>query len=223
MNAVHYIVFGGGCYGSFYVGQLLKAEQRGRTEITALTVLDRDPQCRVARELSHPHMRIVTEDWLSYGPTLLSLPEPAHLVPAPIAPHVIYEWFADALGATRKAYDGPVPVGLPFSGVVRQQSLALSHAPGMCPIHCIEPRKCPLTRDVRDWEMDNTVRHVLNLEAIHVETFICRHHVYGVGTIPVPAIQAGLDRLHTLSEKQTVAIATISACHGLIDLLELSP
>jgi hypothetical protein len=46
------IVIGGGCYGSFYLGQLIKARDAGAVEWRRLLVIDRDPACQVVRESS---------------------------------------------------------------------------------------------------------------------------------------------------------------------------
>ena len=45
------VVVGGGCYGSYYVRQLRRAAQNGALGYERLLVVDRDPSCRVAREV----------------------------------------------------------------------------------------------------------------------------------------------------------------------------
>ena len=42
------VIVGGGCYGSFYAGQLLRARERGAARWRRLLVVDRDPACRAA-------------------------------------------------------------------------------------------------------------------------------------------------------------------------------
>src|SRR3954468_6789507 len=43
------VVVGGGCYGSYYVRQLSRAADAGALSWERLVVVDRDPECRVAR------------------------------------------------------------------------------------------------------------------------------------------------------------------------------
>jgi 2-polyprenyl-6-methoxyphenol hydroxylase-like FAD-dependent oxidoreductase len=45
------LIVGGGCYGTFYAGQLLRAAERGRARFRRVLVIDRDPECRFAREI----------------------------------------------------------------------------------------------------------------------------------------------------------------------------
>ena len=47
----HVVVVGGGCYGTFYAGQLAKAKQRGKARFQRVVVVDRDPACRARVEL----------------------------------------------------------------------------------------------------------------------------------------------------------------------------
>ena len=46
------VIVGGGCYGSFYAGQLLRARERGTAAWRRLLVVDRNPDCRFAGELA---------------------------------------------------------------------------------------------------------------------------------------------------------------------------
>ena len=45
------VIIGGGCYGSFYLGQLLKAREAGAVAWRQVRVVDRDPRCRAASML----------------------------------------------------------------------------------------------------------------------------------------------------------------------------
>ena len=57
-------IVGGGCYGTFYAGQLIQARERGKADYRRLLVIDRDPRCRFARELgSADHHVLVVEGW----------------------------------------------------------------------------------------------------------------------------------------------------------------
>ena len=42
-------VIGGGCYGSFYAGQLLTACRRGGLSVRRILMVDHDPHCAGAR------------------------------------------------------------------------------------------------------------------------------------------------------------------------------
>ena len=58
------VIVGGGCYGTFYAGQLERARARGRAAYRRLLIVDRDPACQVARELGGDDSRqLVTQEW----------------------------------------------------------------------------------------------------------------------------------------------------------------
>lgn len=57
-------IIGGGCYGTFYAGQLALARDRGKLEYRRILVVDHDPACRAANELPpRPDRELVIEDW----------------------------------------------------------------------------------------------------------------------------------------------------------------
>ncbi len=52
LDALEYgtiVVCGGGCYGGYYVRQLARARAAGAIQFQTVLVVDRDPECRVAR------------------------------------------------------------------------------------------------------------------------------------------------------------------------------
>src|SRR2546430_12615574 len=51
-------VVGGGCYGTFYAGQLAKAKERGKARFRRVLVVDRDPACRARLELGETPDRV---------------------------------------------------------------------------------------------------------------------------------------------------------------------
>src|SRR5437667_11450985 len=51
-------VVGGGCYGTFYAGQLAKAKERGKARFRCVVVVDRDPSCRARVELGETPDRV---------------------------------------------------------------------------------------------------------------------------------------------------------------------
>jgi hypothetical protein len=56
--------------------------------------------------------------------------------------------------------------------------------------------------------------------------FVCRHHVFGVGTFPIDAVLAA-DRLVAEAgagaAPAEVLVGTISSCHGALNVLALGP
>jgi hypothetical protein len=52
--------------------------------------------------------------------------------------------------------DLPVAESLPDGRVV------LSHAPGRCPLSCMEPEMCSITKQVRWWEMKDTITEIFS-------------------------------------------------------------
>src|SRR3954454_23680231 len=63
------IVVGGGCYGSYYVRQLARAARAGAVAWRSLLVVDRDPDCAIARLPEGerpPRTHVVTSDWHAF-------------------------------------------------------------------------------------------------------------------------------------------------------------
>src|SRR5689334_24483704 len=92
------VIVGGGCYGRFYAGQLLRARERGAANWRRLLVVDRDPSCQVARELGlWSGVDLVVEEWSAFFDRYFaSAPAqsdpPDTIVPSPLMPHLMYEW-----------------------------------------------------------------------------------------------------------------------------------
>ena len=92
------MVVGGGCYGSYYVRQLLRAERAGALTWDALIVVDRDPACAVSRlgtGESPPRLRLVVAAWDEFFAEFLAM-APADservadaIVPSPLMPDLI--------------------------------------------------------------------------------------------------------------------------------------
>src|SRR5262245_23525431 len=114
------VIVGGGCYGSFYAGQLLRARQRGVATWRRLLVVDRDPGCRVAT-LPHasPDVELVVEEWSDFFDRWLAIAAPRSdppdtIVPSPLMPHLMFEWLlrrARVRWPDRDVSAAPVPVG----------------------------------------------------------------------------------------------------------------
>ena len=226
---MRFFICGGGCYGTFYLRQLIRARSRGKLDATEFIVIDRDPNCEAVDAVADCEIaRLEVADWIAFGRDVW-----AHeaswkadaWVPAPIAPHIAYEWLAQRLAdrgwAVGRGTTSIPTEPLPFASALPNGSVALSHAPGVCPASCIEPRKCPLTRAERDWEMDQTVDESA---AGSVLIHRCRHLTFGVGVIPLAEFYRSGRALVAAAEggAASIEVATVSSCHGLVDTLEIS-
>src|SRR4030081_2763666 len=111
------VVVGGGCYGSYYVRQLGRAERAGALAWSSLVVVDRDPACLAARlsPSDRPSaLEVRTAEWRSYFGDFLAAaaadPE-RHandaIVPSPLMPHLMAEWLV-APAPARRARPGGV-------------------------------------------------------------------------------------------------------------------
>ena len=92
-------IVGGGCYGVFYAGQLLRARRQARVAYRRLLVIDRDPGCRFARELgTGPDRELVASDWDPFFDRWLGSSPPGAagpgdaIVPSPLMPHLMFDW-----------------------------------------------------------------------------------------------------------------------------------
>src|SRR5207247_6907021 len=93
----------------------------------------------------------------------------------------------------------PVPgtLGTPYDRTAADGTRYVSFADWICPTHCVEPAVCPAIGSARTWEMGSAVTALaeeLRREGrpLHGRAlFVCRHHVYGVGTFAVDAVLDG--------------------------------
>jgi hypothetical protein len=235
------VIVGGGCYGTFYAGQLLRARERGAVRWRRLLVVDRDPVCRFARETPDAEgAELIVEEWGAFFDRYLSAASagpsepPDAIVPSPLMPHLMYEWLlrrARARWPGRLVEPRPVPLGpgTPYDIQAPDGTRYVSFADWLCPVHCIEPSTCPVIRAPRTWEMTEAMETLTRrLDAIHPTAgpvlFTCRHRVYGVGMFDVAAVLAGDAVVAAAGAEQAstdVLVATISACHGAASLLHL--
>jgi hypothetical protein len=238
------IIVGGGCYGSFYAGQLERARARGAARYRRLLVVDRDPACQVTRVLpDDPDRTLVVSDWDAFFDAHLGAlaereapagdPRDA-IVPSPLMPHLMFAWLerrARARWPGRSVTHAPAsrPLGTPYDVLAPDGTRYVSHADWLCPTHCIEPALCPAIGAPRTWEMGDTVTAYVERLAQESPTrgpvlLVTRHRVYGVGMFDVDAVLAG-DRLVAEAGASgapvQVVVGTISACHGALSLLRL--
>ena len=236
-------IVGGGCYGTFYAGQLIRAADRGKARFRRLLVVDRDPRCRFAAELGGAADReLVVADWGEFFDRWLDRPGGPRdgagdaIVPSPLMPHLMYEWLlrrARARWPGRAVDPRPItgPIGTPYDTAAPDGTRYISYADWLCPTHCVEPALCPVIRAPRTWEMGDamealTARLDHSAPTAGPALFVCRHRVYGVGMFDAAAVMEG-DRLVAEAGGRPgevdVLVGTVSACHGAVSLLHLGP
>jgi hypothetical protein len=236
------VIVGGGCYGTFYAGQLSQARGRGRAEYRKLLVVDHDPACRFAREMGEDHTRhLVVQEWDEFFDRYLSqvaprLPDepPDTIVPSPLMPHLMYQWLmrqARLRWPGRSIETRPVSLGpgTPYDMAAPDDTRYVSFADWTCPTHCIEPAICPIIRAPRTWEMMDAIETLTDkLNALHPTVgpvlFVCEHRIFGVGMFDVDVVLAGNATVASAGASESpvdVLIGTISSCHGAVNLLRL--
>lgn len=229
------VIIGGGCYGSFYAGQLLDGRARGLLTFTRLLVVDRDPACQVAREkIGVAGVALVTAEWGDFLDGYLAglTPVPGDvIVPSPFMPHLFREWLlrrarhrwpGRALGA------GPLPgeVGTPYERPGGDGASYLSWADWICPTHCTEPALCPAIRAPRTWSMPETLRLVAGRTGTSGPLlFDVRHLAHGVGGFTTSEVLEADDRLAEIGARgpAEVMVSTTSQCHAAAGVIRLGP
>jgi hypothetical protein len=231
-----FVILGGGCFGAFYVRQLLRGAER--IGVGTVHVVDKDPECRVRRDFGdRVPIEYHIQDWkdflLPYFGRCLARREAGepvtdHYIPPTFAPHILMELFIEqaareipSLRFERRPFEAAV--GTPVDMLLPAGTRALSFATWTCPASCIEPPTCPHTRGPKYWDMKEYLLKNVGADSLHV--FQCRHYAMGVGTVPMSAIVA-----EYLKFRETVsgpgahraALASVSSCHGLIGLVEVS-
>lgn len=232
-------IVGGGCYGTFYARQLLRAAERGALRYRRLLVIDHDPGCRFANEVRAAADReLVVSDWGAFFDDWLgSSPAgeaPDAIVPSPLMPHLMYDWLVRRARARwpgrqieRRAL--PIGPGTPYDVLAPDLTRYVSFADWLCPTHCIEPATCPVIRAPRTWEMSEALERLTDTLGRSAPTagpvlFVCRHRVYGVGMFDVESVLAG-DRVVAQAggahPSVDVVVGTVSSCHGAAGLLHV--
>ena len=232
------VVVGGGCYGGYYVRQLHRAVAAKAIAAERLVVVDRDPHCCVATSLAESERdpietRLEIADWQTYFDAYLnraadSQSETARdaIVPSPLMPHLMAEWLvnrAKARWPDRSVHTAAIESSL----LVRWQrdgtdgTHYVSFADWMCPINCIEPRMCPVTRDLRDWSLPPTIDAFAREQGTSSAVMHCRHRAYGVGMIDTSEVVAADESIRRAAGhgRAEVIIGTASHCHGALTRL----
>ena len=232
------IVVGGGCYGGYYVRQLHRAGAAGAIAADDIVVVDRDPHCAVANSLSDSprnpiETRLEVADWQSYFDAYLNRSASAHdaaaqdaIVPSPLMPHLMAEWLvrrAKDRWPERSVQTAPIesPLAVRWQRDGADATHYVSFADWMCPINCIEPRMCPVTRDLRDWSLPPTIDAFAREHGMSSAVMHCRHRAYGVGmfdTSEVVAADASIRRAASRGRAEVI-VGTASHCHGALTRL----
>ncbi len=239
-----YTIIGGGCFGTFYTRQLLRYADRAGGPVARIVIIDRDPSCRVAREVQDPRVEIEVADWADHLSTILPAavsrvaagePVTGRIVPSPFASHIMLEALR-RVAAPRAVRAGAEEargllgaIATPFRRDLENGSFALSFATWVCPVNCIEPRTCPAIAAPLSWNMGRAVANHLRertqaVASVHV--LQCLHEAFGVGTIPLAdlareAIALGKSAGMTRTGVAYAVVATVSTCHGLAGALRL--
>lgn len=231
------IVIGGGCYGCLHTRQLLKAAQRGKIAVERFVLVDHNPTARALVEFAgKPLVEVVRAEWADYLREHLSqLDETTddQLVPAPFAPHLLFDWLLSAIhedvpDARVQRGECDLALGLPYEQTAAPGNRFISAADWLCPVTCIEPRLCPATKGERTWELGEIVRAgaARSPQYTGVELFTCRHFAWGVGTIPLAALVRARRRIVEglrRGEPQRIVVGTVSSCHGVLAVLDAEP
>ena len=208
------VVIGGGQVGVYHARQLLKSVPRAQ-----VTVVDRDPSCPAFVDLGSS-IRPVVMEWLPFLRTwLLAGGDEDRLVPAPIAPHLTWEWLGLELGA--EPVDPPRSWGLPYEQPGRGRELFLSAAAWRCPATCIEPAHCPMLHAPRDWDLGDIIEARAQSLGYVPSVLRCLHFAGGVGAISVGDLRAARDRLRSAPAGAVALVALSSRCHAAVGALGL--
>ena len=232
-----FVIFGGGCYGSFYARQLLRAHEAGAADVTEILIVDRNQSPPVCESLRSELLHLVQQDWDAFCDAYfdaLRADATDQIVPPPFTPHLALSWLLRRLPTDRPDLSWSLePIrrmpGTPF----QQQSVGgpatLSHADWMCPVHCIEPETCPKTRGPRYWDMATTVEHWGHAleeggqKVAQIHLFQCLHYTHGVGTYPAAKVVRARREIAGATPQGNqplrFLIGTVSRCHGAVNLL----
>lgn len=242
------VIIGGGCYGSWYTRQLMRAQRAAAVSIDEVVVVDRDPSCQVAGLLVQDAFEALPvrlavstwddylDEWLAVGTAVLT---DDAMVPSPLMPHICLDWM---MRRARQRWPGrgmqvtPLDFdpGTPWQRAAADGRHYVSYATWTCPTNCIEPARCPAIRAPRDWSMPVTIariptrEHPQSLEAAPslrgTVIFPCVHRAFGVGMIDARTIAEADERLAAWGREGPcqVLVGTMSHCHGALGVLALA-
>lgn len=245
------VVVGGGCYGSYYVRQLERAAHAGALVADRILVVDRDSTCAVAREgtsgaVALVPIQLAVRDWREFFRDYLSAAAGRQggresgaaaetsdaIVPSPLMPHLMGEWLVERARAKwpdRAVSTAPfdhVP-DVPWERAGQDGTHYVSFATWTCPVNCIEPRTCPITRGARSWSLPERLAEYRQAEReegrlTEVAVLHCRHRAYGVGMFDTAEVVAADDLIADAASggrSAEIVIGTVSHCHGALTRL----
>jgi hypothetical protein len=233
---MRFVIFGGGCYGTFYARQLLRAHEKG-ISVSEIVIVDHNESPAARNTINSPIARFVKQEWDDFCDVYfgtLSADAADQIVPPPFTPHLALAWLLRRLPKDRPDLRWSLEPVRRFPGTPFQQQnpggpVTLSHADWMCPVHCVEPEICPVTKGDRYWDMAGTVKkwtHALSdagQAVAQTHLFQCLHYTHGVGTYPaakVVAARAAIASVQAPSEPPLrFLVGTVSRCHGAVNLL----
>ena len=234
------VVIGGGCYGSWYVGQLARALASGALEVSEVVVVDRHVDCKVALEFANNAygklpLRVALSSWSAFLDEWLSANENAlagqALVPSPLMPHLLLDWLiarASWRWPNRAVTVEPLSKAprIPWERAAPDGRHYVSFAEWLCPINCIEPVLCPSTRGPRNWSMPPALQAYVAAQPAERPLagpviFHCTHRTHGVGMIDASTIAAADMQIAEWGRNKSVEVlvGTVSHCHGALGVL----
>jgi hypothetical protein len=235
------VVVGGGCYGGYYVRQLLRAERAGAITWDELLVVDRNPSCAISAlgiDDLPPRLRLVVSDWREFFAHYL--PAAAQdgtrladsIVPSPLMPHLMADWLVARAGERwpdRAIGIAPIEAlpAIPWQRSGDDGTRYVSFAEWICPINCIEPARCPETRGPRSWSLPVALASRSDREEVAPTgmplLFHCTHRAYGVGMIDVRDVVAADATIaeRGASGEATFLVGTVSHCHGALRCISI--
>jgi hypothetical protein len=236
------IIVGGGCYGSYYVRQLGRAQRAGAADWEELVVVDRDTTCSVGQQGVElpPRSRLAVAEWHGYFDLYLAqaVGDVARrrdaIVPSPLMPHLMADWLTERARRRwpeRRVRTEPLLAApdVPWQRGGEDGTHYVSFAEWMCPINCIEPARCPHTGGPRTWSLPIAVREYADAERgsghpLEPLVFHCTHRTYGVGMIDVADVIDADAAITVGAERGEAAflIGTVSHCHGALRRLTIS-
>ena len=192
------LVIGGDRFGEYHARQLRRGVASGALPASAV-------------------VEVLSSDWLSGLRAWLRQAGPDdHLVPAPLMPHLAWEWLGGELG--RSFAEPPTGWSLPFE-LESGGAVYISAAAWTCPATCIEPSHCPVLHAPRDWDLGDVIlARALEL-GYEPAVFRCLHLAMGVGTVPAPALLEARSRLGASDGRRSALVATSSRCHAAVGVL----
>ena len=234
------VVVGGGCYGTYYVRQLLRARDAGALFFDRILVVDRNETCQVASTACASSVTIIHQEWERFFDEYLSAAardasaDADAIVPSPLMPHLMFDWLmrrAITRWPHRIVERQPLPraPNVPWQRTMPSGTHVVSFAEWICPVNCVEPAMCPVISGPRTWSMPAAVRAYVEASKrgdaplAGPVIFHCEHRAYGVGMFDTRAVLEGDALVARAAEPvgADVLVGTVSHCHGALDVLHV--